>query len=433
MEIPSSPIFYIKNREALATTKLRTDALDIIEAGLSAVETQKVMREQVTRVGDTIFTGKKNILLSDFNRVFVVAIGKCAVDAGVVLDDVLGDAITDGIVLDVKKGQFKHLSSFVGAHPFSSEQNIYATKWIVDMLTGLTKQDLVFFVISGGGSALLSLPHKTTPEILEDVVKDLWRCGATIKEVNTVRKHLSDISGGQFAKLVYPATVISLIFSDVPGNNIETIASGPAVLDKTTKIDAEKILHKYWVCHNPKTRKLEFVETPKNKKYFANITNITVVSNDRALVAMKQKAQSLGYQTRIESNAIQGEAKKLGEEFAVKKMKAKSCLLYGGESTVAIKGDGEGGRNQELALGATKKIDNHRVVVAVSSDGWDNSDIAGAIADAGDRVRAEERGVSIDEHLEYNNSYNFWKRCGGGIEIGRTGINVADFYFILTE
>lgn len=432
-EMNFSNKLYIKNRGALGTTKLRRDAVEIIEAGFSAVDTKKVIHEQLVRTGDIISTGKRNINASKFDRVFIVAVGKCAVDSASVLDEILGDLITDGIVLDVKEGAFKHLRSFVGTHPFSSEQNVIATKAIISLLSDLTKKDLVLMVISGGGSALLSMPHNISVDTLNRLLSGLWKCGATIGEVNTVRKHLSKIAGGQMAKLAYPATIISLLFSDVPRSSPDMIASGPTVLDTTIRYDAHKILQKYKLCHEPRLADIELIETPKNKKYFKNITNIVIVNNDKALCAMKSKAESLGYFSKIEANAIEGIARELGEVLALKKMKANSCLLYGGESTVLIKGDGKGGRCQELALSAAEKINNHRVVVAVSSDGWDNGDIAGAIADAGDRERARAQNLSITEFIRRNDSYNFWQACGGGIETGRTGINVSDFYFVLTE
>lgn len=424
---------FIKNRTKLATTKLRTDAVEIIEAGLSAVDTKRVMHEAIVRNGNIISTDKKNIDLAQFDRVFVVAIGKCAVDAASVLDEVLGDKITGGIVLDVKKAEFKHLSSYAGTHPFPSDTNVSTTKSIVEMLTGLTDRDIVFTVISGGGSALFSLPHKMTLETLHTLVKDLWKSGATISEVNTIRKHASDVSGGKLAELIYPATLVSFIFSDVPGNSIDTIASGPTALDSTSKLDAEKILRKYHIRENPLLASIELIETPKEKGYFEQVHNILVVSNDKALVAMKTKAEMLGYRSKIETNKIEGFANELGQDFSTRKIKTSSCLLFGGESTVKIKGDGKGGRNQEVALSALQKIDNHRLVVAVSSDGWDNSDIAGAFADASGRKHAEELGISINDFLDRNDSYHFWKQCRGGIETGLTGINVADFYFILTE
>lgn len=426
MELP-----IIKNFNVLATTPLRRDALTIIEAGYEAVLTERVIENEIELRGEDICIKGKSICLADYDRVFFVAIGKCAVDASTEFERILGDRITDGIVIDVKSGVFKHLRSFVGTHPFPSEANIAATKEIVNMFRDMTERDLVLTVISGGGSSLMSLPHKMTCEKIREITEALWKHGANITEVNTVRKHVSDILGGQLAKLAYPASVVSFIFSDVPGNDVGVVASGPTVRDETTIEDAERILMKYDVLQQCAIPDCQLIETPKEEKYFSRVMNVLLVTNASALLAMKNKAEELGYQADIRDMKLEGIASELGRLLVNDVIPNKSCILYGGETTVNISGGGEGGRNQEFVLGAVDTIPANTVIVAVASDGWDNTDTAGAIGDAGDRERARAKGISAEQFLYANDSYRFWKIVGGAIMTGRTGINVADFYMVL--
>lgn len=426
MELP-----IIKNFNVLATTPLRRDALTIIEEGYEAVLTERVIASEVELRGEDICIKDKSICLSDYDRVFFVAIGKCAVDASTEFERILGDRITDGVVIDVKSGVFKRLRSFVGTHPFPSEENVVATKEIVNMLHDVTERDLVLTIISGGGSALMCLPHNMTCGKIREITEALWRHGADITEVNTVRKHISDILGGQLAKLAYPASVVSFIFSDVPGNDVGVVASGPTVRDETTIADAERILAKHDVLIQCAMPDCQLIETPKEEKYFSRVMNILLVTNASALMAMKNKAEELGYQAEIRDMKLQGIASELGRLLVNDVIPNKSCILYGGETTVNISGGGEGGRNQEFVLGAVETIPPDTVIVAVASDGWDNTDTAGAIGDAGDRERARAKGISAEQFLYANDSYRFWKIVGGAIMTGRTGINVADFYMVL--
>ncbi len=428
MDIP-----VIKNIDALGTTPLRRDALEILEAGYEAVLTERVIREEVEMKGGDICIKERNLCLSDYERVFFVGVGKCAVDASVVFEELLGDRLTEGIVLDVKSGVFNRLRSFVGTHPFPSDANVGVTREIVSMLSGVTERDLVIAVISGGGSSLLCLPHDAKCEELAKITRLLWKGGATIDEVNTVRKHLSDIQGGQLAKLIFPATLVSFVFSDVPGNDIGTIASGPTVKDETTVEDALGVLRRYGLFGDGASLPFELNETPKDGRFFDRVLNILLVTNSRALVAMKEKATALGYDATVVSDRLEGDARSLGRTMATAAMSSRACLLYGGETTVLLRGHGEGGRNQEFALSAALVVPDNRVVVAAASDGWDNSDIAGAISDAGDRKRAAAIGIAPERILEENDSYRFWSAVGGGIQTGRTGINVADLYLIISE
>ncbi len=422
----------IKNYSELTTNSLRRDALDILEAGYGAILTKEAIRNVVKKDDGILQCKNESIHLSDYERVFVVAIGKCANDAGQALEDILGENLTDGIAIDVKPAEFKKLRSFVGTHPYPSEQNVLAVKEIVAMISGLSEKDLVVTVISGGGSSLLSLPYKITTEELSAITRKLMDKSAPIRELNIVRKHLSEVQGGSLAKKAYPAKIISLIFSDVPGNDIATIASGPTVLDQSTKEEAEAILEKYAIRAECGLPDLETMETPKDEKYFANVKNLLVVTNDIALQTMAKKAEELGYHTTIENDRVEGVARDFGAELSKKELPSKTCLLYGGETTVnVVQNHGTGGRNQEFVLGGLPYLKEGTVLVGASSDGKDYSDAGGAIGDKDLFEKAESLGLHPADFLANNNSFEYFKTTGGHIHTGSTGANIADLYFIL--
>lgn len=422
----------IKNYDKLAATPLSRDALDILEAGYGAILTGSAIRRIVQKNERGIRLQNEDIPFSAFERIFIVAIGKCAIQAGFALEEILGESITDGIVLDVRSEKFKRIRSFSGTHPYPSERNVLASKEIVALLSGLTERDLVIAVISGGGSALLSLPHGIHTGELAKISRAIMDKGAPIRELNIVRKHLSDIQGGQMAKIAYPAKIVSLIFSDVPGNDLSAIASGPTVLDASTKEEAEAILAKYDIGKTCDLPSLETIETPKDEKYFANVKNLLVVSNDIALSAMAKKASELGYSANIESDRIEGIAREFGESLAKREISPKTCVLFGGETTVnVVPNHGIGGRNQEFVLGGLPYLADDVVLIGASSDGKDYSDAGGAMGDRKLFEKAKADGLLPENFLANNNSFEFFNRAGGHIHTGGTGANVADFYFIL--
>jgi glycerate-2-kinase len=301
------------------------------------------------------------------------------------------------------------------------------------MINGVTAHDLVLVLISGGGSSLLCLPHDMNYDTLVQITKALTKKGADIYELNTVRKHFSEIQGGGLAKLCFPAQVVSLIFSDVLGNDLGMIASGPTVYDKTTVADAAKVLLKYEVLDVCVAPDCQFLETPKHPKYFASVKNTLVCSNREALLAMKARAEELGFHTSIETETLSGNALEVGKMLAQKEPQKKRCLLFGGETTVKVGGKGVGGRNQELALSALPLLPKGAVLAAVASDGWDNTDHAGALVDSYLLEEASRKQISPTEYLANNDSYNFFKKVGGAICTGRLGSNVSDLYILIYE
>ena len=417
----------ILNKKELGTNELRKDALEILEAGLEAINTEKILREKVRVENGVLYikneNGETKAELPSPNlgeglegEVYFIGIGKCALEGAKVIEDILGNYLTKGAVIDVKPtadaqalvGRSK-IEYFQGTHPYPSEQNVEATRKILEMTKGLTKNDLVITLISGGGSALFELPIVGVElETIIERTAELTARGADIYELNTLRKKLSQVKGGKFAEHCAPAQMVSLIFSDVLGNDIATIASGPTVLGPLP---------------NP---------SPKGRGEGVGPTNILLVSNHDALLAMKSKAQDLGYNTSIETEELSGNASEIGNELATKKIKAKSCLLFGGESTVKISNDhGQGGRNQELVLSALLNIKPNQIILSCASDGWDNSEHAGALVDLELLKNSEDLEINPEVFLKANDSYNFFNIVGGTISTGKLGSNVSDLCIIL--
>lgn len=426
----------IKNADALATTELRRDALAIAEAGYAAVDVGAAMARKLHIEGDALRIGDSSFSLHE-RRVFFVGVGKCAIAAAEAVEKLLGERLTGGIALDVRgQGERQGLQKiqvFAGTHPKPTSANLEAAKHIVELLEGCTEQDLVLLLVSGGGSTLLCLHDAPMTCLDEGILFDaLTGKGATIQELNVVRKHISYARGGGLAKVAYPAEVVSLIISDVPGNDLASVASGPTILDKTTIADAEAVLARYGIPLPPGG----LLETPKDEKYFARVTNLLFLTNRDALEAMQGEALSRGYHAEIVSDDVQGEAREVAQAVVVRLHGAsgKSALLYAGETTVTLAGEhGEGGRNQEVALAALEQVGEGELVLPFASDGRDASDAAGAIADLVAKRHAAAQGLSIEEDLARHASYTFFTRTGDALETGLLESNVSDLLVALTN
>ncbi len=437
----------IQNFEELAVNDLRRDALAIAEAGYEAINTEKVVRSKVQVKNNELYIGDKIYKLAG-RRVYFVGIGKCAISAGRTIESVLGDTFTAGIALDVadtNSGNNSKIETYVGTHPLPSEANVRGAKRIIEFLSGLKEEDLVIMFISGGGSTLLCLPQAPmTYRNESELFKELTEKGAPIQDLNIVRKHISRARGGALAVSAYPAEVISLIASDVPNDDIEIIASGPTVLDSSTVDDAKAILAKYGITA---PINIEFVETQEDEKYFKRVTNILILSNKDALSGMKDEAVRRGYETTIVDEYFTGEARDIGRAVAKKlhTMSPKTALLYAGESTVTIttsagegglappKPIGEGGRNQEMALSALTDINYDELILPFASDGRDNTDHAGAIADEATLAHARDKNLSVEEYLDAHRSYDFFSTTNDALVTGYTGSNVSDIMIALKK
>lgn len=424
---------FVKNREALEVTPARIDALAILEAGLQAVKTGTVIKEQVTLKDGILSVKDVKIDLDRYERVLLIGFGKASGEAALAMEELLGDRIKDGVIIATALGKLRFTRGFIGTHPLPTEANIEATKEIIELLATTTLNDLVICLVSGGGSALLCDPYEATCNDFASITSSLLKSGASIQEINTVRKHLSRVHGGQLALHASPARVLSLIFSDVPTNDLSMIASGPTVLDTTTIADATKILEHYAILSLCKLPACHLTETPKDVAIFDHVENVLICSNERATEAMKKEAKKRGYHASVITNELSGEAREAATHLT-KNIKKGEAHLYGGELSVSVQGNaGIGGRNQEATLAALLTIPDDVLFLACASDGIDNSLAAGAIADAVTKKHIAQYRLSISDSLHEHNSYPFFQHSGDAIQTGITGINISDLIIVLRE
>ena len=426
----------IKNFKELATNREKKDALHIIEAGLDAALPSDTLRKIVKR--DKLVIGKKTILLSKYTRIFVVGFGKAAdsmTKTVCLLARINGGIVvipcgTQSVLINKK---FKILHA---GHPIPNTQSIHAGKQIVEFLKNRKPSDFIIFLISGGGSSILSLPDGISLQDKKITTSLLLKSGANIQEINCVRKHLSKIKGGKLVENL-SCDAVSLVMSDVIGNDLSDIASAPTYFDDTTFKDADKILTKYGLKkHIPYSvlKRLDLgihnkiPETPKSPK----IRNYIIATNNDCLDAMVESARQLGYAPSTMSSVsgnVTFVAKNLLKSFPMKKQ---SCLIFGGEPTVKIVGNGKGGRNQELVLLILNKIQQNKKNVVIASCGTDgkdgNTNASGAIMES-----SKDRIDEISNFLKNNNSYCFFKKHKGLIFTGSTHTNLMDIGVLLTR
>ncbi|MFZ3043526.1 MAG: DUF4147 domain-containing protein [Minisyncoccia bacterium] len=426
----------IQNFDTLAVSELRHDALAIAEAGYAAINIGGVFARDLRIENEELHIDDKSYRLTG-RRIFFVGVGKCAFAAAVAVEDILGDRLHGGIALDVSPIEGRaptKIETYIGTHPLPSEINENATKRLVEFLSDCREDDLVLMLISGGGSALLCL-HEASMTCFDEILlfEELTARGASIQDINTVRKHTSRARGGSLAKAAYPAEIISLIISDVPGNDVAFIASGPTVLDTSTVDNVRGVLEKYGVTASAS---IEFLETPKEQKYFERVHNILFLTNEDALSAMRDEAAARGYTATIADDHFGGEARATGLAVAeaLHAAPAKTALLYAGESTVTLGAHhGAGGRNQEMALAALEVLQDDELLMSFASDGHDNTDHAGAIADVTTRSHAHAQTLSSKEYLEGHRAYDFFTATGDALVTGYTGSNVSDLIIALKK
>jgi glycerate-2-kinase len=423
----------IQNLGALGIGDTRKDALAIVDAAYAAIDIAGVIEKKIHIQGDQLHIMDSTHHVSG-RRVYFVGIGKCAIRAGHAIENLLGHALTGGILFDVSASDKKSLKmeTYIGTHPLPSETNVQASERILESLAGRREDDLVIMLISGGGSSLLTLPEAPMTSADESALfETLTAQGAPIQDLNTVRKHTSRVRGGALAMAAYPARVISLIVSDVPGDNVETVASGPTVFDPSTVADAQRILKKYHVT--PPERTI-FLETTKDEKYFKHVTNILFLSSQDALAGMQSEALKRGYKVEMADTHFTGESRDVAHAI-VEKLHGtgpRTAVLYAGESTVTLDThEGKGGRNQEMALAALGTLSSDELVLPFASDGHDNTEHAGAIADEITRGHTDEKKLSIDESLKEHRSYEFFEKTGDALTTGPLESNVADLVVAL--
>lgn len=422
------PRIAIKNLAELSKTSGRTTALAIAEAGLNAIDTERAIQSSVILSDDGKILKIKDLTLdlTKFNSIRIVGFGKAACEAAGALVEVLQGKVKNGVVIDVKDMKCENVSNFVGTHPEPSQQNVLASERIVKLAKELSSDDLVLVVVSGGGSSLLCWPASECDQG-QKIYADFLNVGGDIEEMNMVRKHLSALKGGGLAKLLYPATVVGLVFCDVPGDHVEAVASGPTFKDTSTIADAQAILDKYHLTG------FELTETPKEDMFFEKVHNILLVSNGAALHAMAEEAQRQGYKATIVSAEIYSDA-----DATIKSLKLSAgehgVALGGGEIKLLVSGHhGSGGRCSYLSLAALPYVGENDIFISIASDGIDNSDSAGAIADKESAKSAAMLGLSIDEYKNNFDSYAFFKQTGDLLFTGPTGANVSDLMLWITQ
>ncbi len=412
----------IKNFDTLATSEKRKKALEIVEAGLEAIQPQSVLHQELGMKNNELSIMDRKFNLNNYARIFVVGFGKGSSGVVKYVENLLGEKMTDGWDIDVVDETFQKVHYTKGTHPLPSQINIDFTKNVLDRLTGLSEKDLVVVVICGGGSALFEA-STISLEKLTELNNELLKSGANIHDMNIVRKQVSKVKGGKFAKHLYPAHVISLLFSDVPGNDLSVVASGPTVADNITEREVQQVFEKYGI------EKQDFLPTIHDEKFFQHVQNILVVSNQTALAAMEEKAKDFGLAVQLFSDKLQGDAKELGEKLIVQ-TKPGEVLLAGGESTMKVVGNGKGGRNQALVLASLPFIKHDTIIIAFDSDGMDFFGFAGALGDSETIAKAEKLGLSQKEYLDNDDSYHFFEKVGDGIDTGKLESNVSDLFIV---
>lgn len=440
----------------MTLAKIRKDALAIWKAGLKAADPVEAVAARFHRQGDTLIAGGRKYPLASFRRVFVVGAGKASAAMAIAVERALGARIAGGLI-NVKYehvAKLKRVALNECAHPVPDEAGVEGAGRIAGIVRDAGEQDLVVCVISGGGSALMPAPAAgITLAEKQETTRLLLGCGANIHEINTIRKHLSALKGGQLAALAYPATVITLLLSDVIGDNLDVIASGPTAPDASTFADSLAILRRYEILERvPQAVRKRLTEgaagqvgeTPKaGDKRLSRTANLIVGSNRVAVEASKKKARELGYRPLVLSTTIQGETRDVAQVHTAiareihesgQPVAAPACIISGGETTVTLRGTGKGGRNQEFALAAALDIAGlpNTVVLSGGTDGTDGpTDAAGALADSTTIARAQAKGLDARAVLAENDSYRYFEVTGDLIKTGPTNTNVMDVRLVL--
>ena len=438
---------------------MRKDALDIFHASLKAVDPVNAVKRFLKKNGNQLIVKDRTYDLSFYDNIYLIGFGKAAAAMARGVESVLGRDLKAGII-SVKYGHLDKVSSKIkineAAHPVPDEAGMKGAKEIVDFLKQRNEKDLVVCVISGGGSAILPLPCEGIAlSEKQETTKLLLACGADIKEINAIRKHISQVKGGQLARITQPATLVTLILSDVIGDPLDSIASGPAAPDQSTFEDCWAILQKYDLLgkipaaverHIKSGVEKSTPDTPKvGDPVFSKTYNFIIGSNWEAVVSAKEYAQKLGYNALILSTFVEGETKDVARVHAAiakevnktgNPIKRPSCIISGGETTVTIRGNGLGGRNQEFVLAAAMDINgmDNVVVLSAGTDGTDGpTDAAGAIADGETMTRANQLKLNTLKYLQDNNSYHYFKKLNDLVKTGPTNTNVMDIRIMLIK
>lgn len=439
--------------------------IDLFKTAVYAADPCNAVKGAVTITDNILSISGKTYDLHNYDRIVVVGAGKGTAPMAQAVEDIFGKRIDDGIIV-VKYGHTRPLNiikQFEASHPIPDAAGEDAARNIIELLRKTAdEKTLVICLFSGGGSALLVSPVKgITLKDKQTATELLLKSGAAIDEINTVRKHISNIKGGRLAQLACPSSIITLIVSDVIGDKLDVIASGPAVPDASTFKDAVMVIKKYGLEDKlPRSVKMvlqdglegKIKDTPKGKeRFFANTENIIIGSIGHAIDAVVKKSYEMGLEPGIVTSELHGEAVDAARYLADRALEVLNsmgrgdkprCLISGGETTVVVKGKGAGGRNQELALAFAMEIEGIKGITMLSAgtDGTDGpTDAAGALVDGNTIPLARSLGMRPESYLENNDSYNFFKRLdsvsnsGYHLKTGPTGTNVMDMQIISVE
>jgi len=434
----------------------RQTAIDIFLAGVESVKPDNLIRRYISLSDNKLKVENLIFDLSLIKNIYVVGAGKASALMAQELELILGKRISEGRIITKYHHSvpLKYIEITEAGHPVPDENGIKGTKEILSIVQKAEKDDLVICLISGGGSALLTdVPEGCTLEDLKSLNDVLLKSGASITEMNCIRKHLSNIKGGLLAKAASPARVISLILSDVVGDPLDVIASGPTAADPTTFADALLVLKRYKLEEKIPPQILRVLRDGFNNKrqetlkesseIFHLTTNLIIGTNKLALKTAKEKAESFGYESQIITNTLDGDVADVAN-YIVRMAKGskqlisdnKICLLFAGEPTVKVAGKGLGGRNQHLALMVASLIKDIPGITFLSggTDGSDGpTDAAGAVVDANTSCYANELKINMEMYFENCDSYHFFKEEGGLIITGPTQTNVMDLMIALVE
>ncbi|TET46060.1 glycerate kinase [Candidatus Aerophobetes bacterium] len=436
--------------------KLRKDARKIFMAGVERVEPARAVKSFVHLEDSTLTVNMREYDLNQIKNIYIVGAGKAAAPMALAVEEILGNWINEGLI-NTKYGHGLSLNRIElkeAGHPLPDEAGMRGAETILSLIEKAKNEDLIICLISGGGSALLPLPAQgISLEEKQEATSLLLGCGATIQEINAIRKHISRIKGGRLAEASWPAQLLTLILSDVVGDPLDVIASGPTVPDESTFADCLAIVKKY---------KLESRVSPSIKNYlhegaagrrqdtpkpgnvcFTRTQNVTIGSNIQAIGASASEARQLGYHPLILSSLIEGETRQVAKVHAAiakevirtgNPITKPACLISGGETTVTLRGEGRGGRNQEFVLAAALEMKDLKMTVILSggTDGTDGpTDAAGALADGNTIRRSWMKGMDPAAYLDRNDSYNFFLKLGDLLITGPTRTNVMDLRIII--
>jgi len=433
------------------TNTKREDAIAIFNAAVKAVQPSWLMKQHIHLKNSVLKVCDSSFILPSGRPVWIFGAGKAAASMAAAIEDILADVPLQGMIITKYEHALplQHIQLREAAHPVPDENGVRATQEMIELLKTVQSGDIVLFLLSGGASALLAdYPPGADLEEVQEVFGLLLKSGANIHEMNVVRKHLSTVKGGQLVRYADTNMWCSLILSDVVGDDLSIIGSGPTVADPSTFSEAVAVLDKYalmnklpQVIHTHLQKGLtgSIAETPKpGDPQLSHVNNFIIGSNHIALEAAQRKAIALGYTTQLLTSTATGNAMDLAADLVAKakqwKQSTPACLLMGGESTVTVTGNGSGGRNQHLVLAAVITLHDTPgiTILSAGTDGTDGpTDAAGAVADCNTMQYAAQQGIKATNYLDRHDAYHFFEKAGGLIKTGPTQTNVMDIMLAL--